>query len=148
MSYVIFLGLYSYILLVKFNKDVSNEEIILIIWVFSIFAEEVRQVTLETDTISFLWRYSYIYNHKRKWCTFVFSNIGINIAGSRSSWYGEVIIWLAIIDQFSLGKSQIFKKVVFYACIRLAHLSRRIKKAFLIKICSLSVVYINLSHCI
>lgn len=66
LSYVIFLGLYSYILLVKFNKDVSNEEIILIIWVFSIFAEEVRQVTLETDTVSFLWGYNYIYNHKRK----------------------------------------------------------------------------------
>ncbi|XP_011433265.3 transient receptor potential cation channel subfamily M member-like 2 isoform X3 [Magallana gigas] len=48
LSYVIFLGLYSYILLVKFNKDVSNEEIILIIWVFSIFAEEVRQVTDHT----------------------------------------------------------------------------------------------------
>lgn len=66
LSYVIFLGLYSYILLVKFNKDVSNEEIILIIWVFSIFAEEVRQVTLETDIVSFLWGYNYIYNHKRK----------------------------------------------------------------------------------
>ncbi|XP_078332506.1 transient receptor potential cation channel subfamily M member-like 2 isoform X3 [Crassostrea virginica] len=44
LSYVIFLGLYSYILLVKFSTDVSVEEIILIIWVFSIFAEEVRQL--------------------------------------------------------------------------------------------------------
>ncbi|XP_062614395.1 transient receptor potential cation channel subfamily M member-like 2 isoform X2 [Saccostrea cucullata] len=44
LSYVIFLGLYSYILLVKFSSEVSVEEIILIIWVFSIFAEEVRQL--------------------------------------------------------------------------------------------------------
>ncbi|XP_061167153.1 transient receptor potential cation channel subfamily M member-like 2 [Saccostrea echinata] len=44
LSYVIFLGLYSYILLVKFSVEVSIEEIILIIWVFSIFAEEVRQL--------------------------------------------------------------------------------------------------------
>lgn len=80
---MIFLGLYSYILLVKFNKDVSNEEIILIIWVFSIFAEEVRQVTLETDIVSFLWGYNYIYITTKG--NDVFAKIGINIAGSRSS---------------------------------------------------------------
>lgn len=52
LSYVIFLGLYSYILLVKFDTDVSIEEIILIIWVFSIFAEEVRQM-LSSSTKNF-----------------------------------------------------------------------------------------------
>ncbi|XP_021362499.1 transient receptor potential cation channel subfamily M member 2-like isoform X2 [Mizuhopecten yessoensis] len=43
LSYLTFLGLFSYVLLIKMSKDVSIQEIILMVWVFSIFAEEIRQ---------------------------------------------------------------------------------------------------------
>ncbi|XP_033724836.1 transient receptor potential cation channel subfamily M member-like 2 isoform X2 [Pecten maximus] len=43
LSYLLFLGLFSYVLLIKMAKTVSVQEIILMVWVFSIFAEEIRQ---------------------------------------------------------------------------------------------------------
>jgi len=45
LAYLIFLALFSYMLLVELNSSVSVIEIILMVWVFSIFAEEIRQVT-------------------------------------------------------------------------------------------------------
>ncbi|KAK3610936.1 hypothetical protein CHS0354_032657 [Potamilus streckersoni] len=44
ISYMIFLGLYSYILISKFDRYLSWEEILLCVWVFSIFTQEVIQV--------------------------------------------------------------------------------------------------------
>ncbi|XP_069120927.1 transient receptor potential cation channel subfamily M member-like 2 isoform X1 [Argopecten irradians] len=43
LSYLLFLGLFSYVLLIKLSRTVSVQEIILMVWVFSIFAEEIRQ---------------------------------------------------------------------------------------------------------
>ncbi|XP_063423231.1 transient receptor potential cation channel subfamily M member-like 2 isoform X2 [Mytilus trossulus] len=43
LSYLVFLALFSIMLLIDLSTKVSVIEIILIIWVFSIFAEEVRQ---------------------------------------------------------------------------------------------------------
>ncbi|KAK3605932.1 hypothetical protein CHS0354_019598 [Potamilus streckersoni] len=44
ISYMIFLGLYSYILISKFDRYLSWEEILLCVWVFTIFTQEVIQV--------------------------------------------------------------------------------------------------------
>ena len=44
ISYLVFLGLYSYILVVKLSSNFHFIEGILIIWVFTIFVEELRQV--------------------------------------------------------------------------------------------------------
>ncbi|XP_052091142.1 transient receptor potential cation channel subfamily M member-like 2 isoform X5 [Mytilus californianus] len=53
LSYLIFLALFSIMLLIDLSTNVSVIEIILMIWVFSIFAEEVRQlVTGSSATIN------------------------------------------------------------------------------------------------
>ncbi|KAL3836753.1 hypothetical protein ACJMK2_022170 [Sinanodonta woodiana] len=44
ISYIIFLGLYSYILICKFDRYLAWQEIVLCVWVFTIFTEEVIQV--------------------------------------------------------------------------------------------------------
>ncbi|XP_052804145.1 transient receptor potential cation channel subfamily M member-like 2 isoform X2 [Mya arenaria] len=46
-SYIVFLSLYTYILIFNFEPQVSLEEIVLIIWVFAITTEEVRQIFRE-----------------------------------------------------------------------------------------------------
>ncbi|WAR05148.1 TRPM8-like protein [Mya arenaria] len=43
-SYLVFLSLYTYILVFSFDTQVSLEEIILIVWVFAFATEEVRQM--------------------------------------------------------------------------------------------------------
>ncbi|KAL3836664.1 hypothetical protein ACJMK2_022086 [Sinanodonta woodiana] len=53
IAYMVFLGLYSFILISKFDKDISTEEIVLIVWVFTIFTEEIRQVS---TTASMTWK--------------------------------------------------------------------------------------------
>ncbi|KAL5010117.1 hypothetical protein ScPMuIL_012422 [Solemya velum] len=50
MSYVIFLALYSYILVVSLQPTWSIEEYFLIFWVFTIFTEEIRQVVTSSST--------------------------------------------------------------------------------------------------
>ncbi|KAK3101394.1 hypothetical protein FSP39_003210, partial [Pinctada imbricata] len=62
ISYVIFLALYSYMLLVEFSSSVSPVEIVLIIWVFSIFAEEIRQVVTSSSKTVKARLHSYITN--------------------------------------------------------------------------------------
>ncbi|XP_052803076.1 transient receptor potential cation channel subfamily M member 2-like [Mya arenaria] len=49
-SYLVFLSLYTYILIFNFDPKVSVEEIILIIWVFAIATEEVRQMATSSST--------------------------------------------------------------------------------------------------
>ncbi|WAR10559.1 TMP2L-like protein [Mya arenaria] len=49
-SYLVFLSLYTYILVFSFDTQVSLEEIILIVWVFAFATEEVRQVKLTVRT--------------------------------------------------------------------------------------------------
>ncbi|XP_060580659.1 transient receptor potential cation channel subfamily M member-like 2 isoform X2 [Ruditapes philippinarum] len=44
LSYLVFLGLFTYVLIFDFNPNVTTAEIILMIWVVTIFSEEVRQV--------------------------------------------------------------------------------------------------------
>ena len=44
LSYIAFLLLFSYILIVSFKPEVSVAEIVLMVWVFTIFTEEIRQV--------------------------------------------------------------------------------------------------------
>ncbi|XP_050410317.1 transient receptor potential cation channel subfamily M member-like 2 [Patella vulgata] len=43
LSYVIFLGLFSYLMVVSFNPTFSVIEIIICVWVFTFCAEEIRQ---------------------------------------------------------------------------------------------------------
>ncbi|XP_041372305.1 transient receptor potential cation channel subfamily M member-like 2 [Gigantopelta aegis] len=50
ISYLLFLMLYSYILLVQFRSAFSIYEGVLIGWVFTIFVEEIRQVFMGTAT--------------------------------------------------------------------------------------------------
>ncbi|XP_064594682.1 transient receptor potential cation channel subfamily M member-like 2 isoform X2 [Liolophura sinensis] len=50
ISYLAFLVLYSYILLVVFSPQLSNAELVLIVWVFTIFVEELRQVISQSST--------------------------------------------------------------------------------------------------
>ncbi|XP_060577769.1 transient receptor potential cation channel subfamily M member-like 2 isoform X4 [Ruditapes philippinarum] len=45
LSYLVFLGLFTYVLIFDFNPNVTTAEIILMIWVFTIFSEEVRQIS-------------------------------------------------------------------------------------------------------
>ncbi|XP_052803928.1 transient receptor potential cation channel subfamily M member-like 2 isoform X2 [Mya arenaria] len=49
-SHLVFLSLYTYILVFTFNTQVSVEEIILIIWVFSFTMEEIRQMVTSSST--------------------------------------------------------------------------------------------------
>ncbi|KAJ8309654.1 hypothetical protein KUTeg_012798 [Tegillarca granosa] len=51
IAYIVFLALYSYELLTQFKPDVSVTEIVLIVWVFSIFIEELRQVSVGLQDI-------------------------------------------------------------------------------------------------
>ncbi|XP_048236497.1 transient receptor potential cation channel subfamily M member-like 2 isoform X3 [Haliotis rufescens] len=50
VSYLLFLGIYSYILLIQFNKTFSVLEGILIFWVFTIMVEECRQIVANNAT--------------------------------------------------------------------------------------------------
>ena len=50
ISYLLFLMLYSFILLVEFKRAFSIYEGVLIGWVFTIFTEEIRQVFMSTAT--------------------------------------------------------------------------------------------------
>ncbi|KAK3605981.1 hypothetical protein CHS0354_019660 [Potamilus streckersoni] len=60
ISYMVFLGLYSYILISKLGPNLSPEEIVLIVWVFTNFTEEIRQIsttasmTLKTKLLSYI----------------------------------------------------------------------------------------------
>ncbi|XP_053372803.1 transient receptor potential cation channel subfamily M member-like 2 [Mercenaria mercenaria] len=45
LSYIVFLGLFTYVLIFNFNPNVSAAEIVLMIWVFTIFSEEIRQIS-------------------------------------------------------------------------------------------------------
>ncbi|XP_022084590.1 transient receptor potential cation channel subfamily M member 5-like [Acanthaster planci] len=47
ISQLLFLALFSYIVLANFNQEVSVFEIVLMVWVFSIFTEEIRQIQQE-----------------------------------------------------------------------------------------------------
>ncbi|XP_052805159.1 transient receptor potential cation channel subfamily M member-like 2 isoform X2 [Mya arenaria] len=49
-SYLVFLSLYTYILIFKFDRQVNLEEIILMIWVFAITTEEIRQMVMNSST--------------------------------------------------------------------------------------------------
>ncbi|KAL3837145.1 hypothetical protein ACJMK2_022523, partial [Sinanodonta woodiana] len=44
ISYMLFLGLYSFVLISQLDTNLSVEEIILIVWVVAIFIQEIRQV--------------------------------------------------------------------------------------------------------
>ena len=44
LSYIAFLMLFSVVLLIDFHEKMSVSEYILIVWVVTLFAEEVRQV--------------------------------------------------------------------------------------------------------
>jgi len=44
VSYIVFLLLYSILLLTNFYPTISSEEIVLIIWIVTIVCEEFRQV--------------------------------------------------------------------------------------------------------
>ena len=44
VSYIIFLTLYAIILLSDFNPAIEIKEIVLIVWTFTLFSEEIRQV--------------------------------------------------------------------------------------------------------
>jgi len=44
VSYIVFLLLYSILLLTNFYPKISSEEIVLIIWIVTIVCEEIRQV--------------------------------------------------------------------------------------------------------
>ncbi|WAR22946.1 TRPM2-like protein, partial [Mya arenaria] len=46
LSHLAFLCLYAYIIVVDFNADVSNAEIVLIAWVASLLVEEIRQILI------------------------------------------------------------------------------------------------------
>ncbi|XP_052253944.1 transient receptor potential cation channel subfamily M member-like 2 isoform X2 [Dreissena polymorpha] len=50
LSYIVFLSLYTYILIFNFTPTVSAAEMVLIVWVFTIFMEEVRQIFREINT--------------------------------------------------------------------------------------------------
>ncbi|XP_067687429.1 transient receptor potential cation channel subfamily M member-like 2 [Haliotis asinina] len=50
VSYLVFLAIYSYILLINFNKDFTVLEGILIFWVFTIMVEECRQIVANNAT--------------------------------------------------------------------------------------------------
>ncbi|XP_064643438.1 transient receptor potential cation channel subfamily M member-like 2 isoform X2 [Lineus longissimus] len=58
--YIAFLLLYSVILLVTFNPTVTAEEIVLMVWVFTLFAEEVRQIAQDDASSIRLKLWSYI----------------------------------------------------------------------------------------
>ncbi|KAK3605984.1 hypothetical protein CHS0354_019664 [Potamilus streckersoni] len=52
ISYAVFLCLYSYVLISTFEPIVSEEEIVLIVWVITFVVEEIRQVsTIESTTV-------------------------------------------------------------------------------------------------
>ncbi|XP_050407123.1 transient receptor potential cation channel subfamily M member 1 isoform X2 [Patella vulgata] len=52
VSYLIFLGLYSYLMLVKFNPYFTIVEGVVCFWVFTIACEEIRQIyNSDTDTV-------------------------------------------------------------------------------------------------
>ncbi|XP_052244809.1 transient receptor potential cation channel subfamily M member-like 2 isoform X3 [Dreissena polymorpha] len=53
LSYIVFLSLYTYILIFNFTPTVSAAEMVLIVWVFTIFMEEVRQVVTSSSTTLF-----------------------------------------------------------------------------------------------
>jgi len=44
LSYIGFLALFAYVLIFNLKPNVSTEEIILMVWVATIFTEEIRQV--------------------------------------------------------------------------------------------------------
>ena len=46
LSYMAFLMLFSVVLLIDFHEKMSVSEYILIVWVVTLFAEEVRQVRI------------------------------------------------------------------------------------------------------
>ncbi|XP_052774542.1 transient receptor potential cation channel subfamily M member-like 2 isoform X2 [Mya arenaria] len=50
LSYIAFLCLYAYILVVDFNADVSNAEIVLIVWGVSLLTEEIRQILMRPSS--------------------------------------------------------------------------------------------------
>ncbi|KAL4228805.1 Transient receptor putative cation channel subfamily M member 2 [Mactra antiquata] len=50
LSYMVFLGLFTYVLIFNFNPSVSVPEIVLMVWVFTIFAEEIRQVAATSSS--------------------------------------------------------------------------------------------------
>ena len=50
MSYIAFLALFSWILLTDFRPEIEIKEIILIVWVFTLFFEEIRQVRIDRQT--------------------------------------------------------------------------------------------------
>ncbi|KAK3605982.1 hypothetical protein CHS0354_019661 [Potamilus streckersoni] len=60
ISYMVLLCLYSYILISKLGPKLSTEEIVLIVWVFTIFTEEIRQActmasrTMRTKLLSYI----------------------------------------------------------------------------------------------
>ncbi|XP_052253945.1 transient receptor potential cation channel subfamily M member-like 2 isoform X3 [Dreissena polymorpha] len=60
LSYIVFLSLYTYILIFNFTPTVSAAEMVLIVWVFTIFMEEVRQVVTSSSTTLFSKLQSYI----------------------------------------------------------------------------------------
>ncbi|XP_033100595.1 transient receptor potential cation channel subfamily M member-like 2 isoform X2 [Anneissia japonica] len=53
ISYLVFLGLFSYIMLTSFNKKVSVAEYVLLFWIITLYTEEVRQIAQHE---SYSWR--------------------------------------------------------------------------------------------
>ncbi|CAH1774148.1 unnamed protein product [Owenia fusiformis] len=50
LAYIVFLLLFSYLMLVSFSPDFNIIEIIIIVWVFTIFIEEIRQLLADTSS--------------------------------------------------------------------------------------------------
>ncbi|XP_077993111.1 transient receptor potential cation channel subfamily M member-like 2 [Glandiceps talaboti] len=46
-SYIVFLALFSYIMLISFNKEMSSAEIVLTVWATTLVFEEIRQIMQE-----------------------------------------------------------------------------------------------------
>jgi len=44
VSCFVFLILYAIILLTDFHPTIENKEVVLFVWIFSLFTEEIRQV--------------------------------------------------------------------------------------------------------
>ncbi|XP_013398789.1 transient receptor potential cation channel subfamily M member 2 [Lingula anatina] len=62
ISYLCFLMLFSYILLTNFYPTVSTAEYILMVWVFTLLVEEVRQLLADDASVFRLKLMSYIYD--------------------------------------------------------------------------------------
>ncbi|XP_038076611.1 transient receptor potential cation channel subfamily M member 5-like isoform X1 [Patiria miniata] len=63
ISQVLFLLLFSYIMLTNFHQEVSGCEIVLMVWVFTLFTDEIRQILQEKHKLllhrfqAWLWGY-------------------------------------------------------------------------------------------